>query len=373
MPSLDAIQEFKVLTYNYSAEWGTRARSDRFGDDEIGLRHNSMAPLFEFFRNTDLDARSFFATNTEKFNLNQFGGSLGGPIRKDKTFFFADFEQKDQRHGIPFTGLVPTVAMRSGDFTDDAFGNPNHPGLSDQSRCRAGRPNTDFQCDAAGNPLPAARRRQPGAGANCNKIPQSLINPIGQKLINLYPLPNANNPALGYNYVSEPVTETERREFDIRLDQNFSANDSVFARFSYDQATSYVPGGAPGFAEASPFASNQGILNHARNVASSRRLTCFLRTRSTSSRVGYNRIFDYISSQGTGSCDAPALGIPGANLGGESCGLTSTQLDGGYWSLGDRGYTPFQGGTNVYSVSDSLDMIRGSHDIKVGSDFAPTR
>ena len=88
--------------------------------------------LFEFFRNTDLDARSFFATSTEKFNLNQFGGSLGGALQKDKTFFFADYQAKMQRHGIPFTGLVPTAAMREGDFTDDAFGNPR-VGLAEQS------------------------------------------------------------------------------------------------------------------------------------------------------------------------------------------------------------------------------------------------
>src|SRR5262249_53719067 len=66
------------------------------------------------------------------------------------------------------------------------------------------------------------------------------------------------------------------------------------------------------------------------------------------------------------SCEANALGIPGANLGGVSCGLTSVQLDGGYWSLGDRGFSPFTGGTNVFSISDSFDMIRGAHDIKVG-------
>ncbi len=76
------------------------------------------------FRNTKLDARSFFAANTEQFNLNQFGGSVGGPIKKDKTFFFADIQNKFQRHGIPFEGLVPSVAMRTGDFTNDPFGNP---------------------------------------------------------------------------------------------------------------------------------------------------------------------------------------------------------------------------------------------------------
>jgi hypothetical protein len=362
LPSIDAIQEFKVLTYNYSAEWGTRAGptvlvTTKSGTDTF---HGS---LFEFLRNTNLDARSFFATTTEKFNLNQFGGSIGGPIKKDKLFFFGDFEQKYQRHGIPFTGLVPTAAMRTGDFSLDAFGNKNANILTNPFV--SGAPNSNFQCGPTGAALTAASDGTQAAGTNCNKIPQSLINPISQKLINLYPLPNANNTANGYNYVNEPVRKLNEGKFDFRLDANISDKDSIYARFSYDQATSYVPGGSPGFAEASPFASNQGILNHARNVTLTE-THVFSPTTVNQITGGYNRIFDYISSQGTGSCESQALGIPGANLGGVSCGLTSIQLDGGYWSLGDRGYSPFQGGTNVFSISDSFDMIRGDHDIKIG-------
>ena len=206
-------------------------------------------------------------------------------------------------------------------------------------------------------------------GTDCNKIPQGLINPISQKLINLYPLPNANNPGLGYNYVSEPVRQLNEGKFDVRLDQNFSTKDSLFARFSYDQAVSYVPGGSPGFAEANPFASNQGIINHGRNVAVSE-THIFDATMVNQFNAGYNRIFNYISSQGTGSCLARSFGIPGANLGGsDSCGLTSTQLDGGYWSLGDRGFSPFQGGTNVFSASDTLDIVKGNHNLKFGFGF----
>ena len=365
LPSIDAIQEFKVLTYNYSAEWGTRAGptvlvTTKSGSNQL---HGS---LFEFFRNTDLDARSFFATSTEQFNLNQFGGSVGGALKKNKTFFFADIQNKMQRHGIPFTGLVPSVAMRNGDFTDDAFGNPRQGFITNPNV--SGAADTDFQCNAAGNPMAANADGSQAPGVNCNKIPQGLINPITQKMINLYPLPNADNSALGYNYTSEPVRKLNEGEFDGRLDHNFSANDVAFARFSYDQAVSYVPGGSPGFAEANPFASNQGILNHARNVVVSE-THVFSPNTINQFTAGYNRIFDYISSQGTGSCLSAELGIPGANLGGVSCGLTSTQFDGGYWALGDRGFSPFQGGTNVYSFSDSLDMIRGKHDVKVGFGF----
>src|ERR1700691_2613500 len=112
--SIDDIQEFKVLTYNYSAEYGERAGPTVLVTTKSGSNqfHGS---LFEFFRNTKLDASSYFASTKEKFNLNQFGGSLGGPIKKDKTFFFLDYQAKMQRKGVPFTGFVPTTGMTTPD------------------------------------------------------------------------------------------------------------------------------------------------------------------------------------------------------------------------------------------------------------------
>jgi hypothetical protein len=358
LSSIDSIQEFKVLTYNYSAEWGTRGGPTVLVTTKSGSNkfHGSV---FEFLRNTSLDARSFFAASTEKFNLNQFGASIGGPIKKDKLFFFADYEEKYQRHGTPFTGVMPTVAMRNGDFSHDAFGQPNTVQLTNPA---SGAP---FMCNGA-SPLPVASDGSQGAGTPCNIIPKSLINSIGQQLINLYPLPNANNPALGYNYVSQPVRKLDEGKFDFRVDENLSAKDSLFARFSYDQAQSYVPGGAPGLAEQGAFASNQSIGNHARNAAISE-THIFSPNTVNQINFGFNRIFDYIASQGDGSCYSSAIGIPNANLGGNSCGLTSVELSSPYWSLGDRGYTPFVGGTNVWTFSDSLDMVRGKHDIRIGA------
>src|ERR1700680_1986273 len=183
--SIDDIQEFKVLTYNYSAEYGTRAGPTVLVTTKSGSNafHGS---LFEFLRNTSLDAKSFFATSPEKFNLNQFGGSLGGPIRKNKTFFFLDGEQKYQRHGITFTGLVPSEAMRAGDFSADPFGNPVsgvvivNPNMVGASTNPAVFPNIYFHCDAAGNPLPAGTNGLQAPGAACNKIPPRLVHHIGQ-------------------------------------------------------------------------------------------------------------------------------------------------------------------------------------------------
>ncbi|MGO9336430.1 MAG: carboxypeptidase regulatory-like domain-containing protein [Terracidiphilus sp.] len=386
--SIDDIQEFKVLTYTYSAEYGTRAGptvlvTTKSGTNEI---HGS---LYEFVRNTDLDAKSYFATAAEKFNLNQFGGSVGGPIKKNKTFLFVDGEQKYQLHGIAFAGLVPTQAMVGGDFSNDPFGNPVpgiaivNPNMIGASTSPTTYPNVYFQCDGAGNPIPANPDGSQTQGTACNKIPTNLINNIGQNMMKIYPAPNANAGISNssYNYVSEPVRSLYDTKFDGRLDQTFSDKDNLFGRFSYEQAFSHVPGGSPGLAEANAFGSNENIRNHARNVAIGE-THVFSSTMVNQASFGYNRIFDYIASQGNGTCASAALGIPGANLGcptggpctpgAYSCGLVSTEMQGGgpgYWSLGDRGYSPFQGGTNIFSFRDSLDIIRGKHDIKAGFDF----
>jgi hypothetical protein len=394
--SIDDIQEFKVLTYTYSAEYGTRAGptvlvTTKGGTNEL---HGS---LFEFVRNTDLDAKSYFATAPEKFNLNQFGGAVGFPIKKDKTFLFIDGEQKYQLHGEAFTGLVPTQAMINGDFSSDAYGNqlsgigaaftpvivnPNMIGASTDPNVY---PNVYFQCDpSTGKALPAFTAAgeyglQPKGGVNCNIIPQNLISSIGQGMMGQYPVPNANkgNSSAGYNYVNEPVRSLFDTKFDGRLDQTFSAKDTAFGRFSYDQAYSFVPGGAPGLAESNAFGSNEYIRNHARNFALGE-THIFSPTVLNQASLGYNRIFDYIASQDNGTCASAALGIPGANLGcptatkctpgAYSCGLVSTIVAGGYWAVGDRGYSPFQGGTNIYSFKDALELIRQKHDIKMGLD-----
>jgi len=397
LPSIDAIQEFKVLTYNYSAEFGTRAGPTVLITTKSGTNqlHGSV---FEFFRNTSLDARSFFAVKKEQFNLNQFGGALGGAIKKDKTFFFVDYQGKRQRHGIPFSGLVPTPAMLAGDYSLDPLG-VARPNTFDGATNQDGFPDINspynfspFQCDNSGNPLPAGAGGLQAPGVNCNKIPMNMfdptvnpsVDPSGLAMMKLYPQPNVINPNTVTNFSNVPVRSLDENEFDVRVDHTFSAKDSVFGRFSYDQATSFVPGGSPGFAEANAFGSSQTITNHGRNVAiaethifSGRNINQFT--------FGYNRIFNHIRSFGDGTCQAANIGILGANLNSNcpnapagvvtqstkdcmSCGMSSTLMNN-YWALGDRGFAPFQGGTNVFQISDSFDMVRGKHDIKIGGGF----
>jgi hypothetical protein len=393
---IDDIQEFKVLTYNYSAEYGERAGPTVLVTTKSGSNqwHGS---LYEYFRNTSLDATDYFTHTQEKFNLNQFGFSLGGPIRKDKTFFFIDYQAKMQREGVPFTGYVPTASM----VTADANGNYNYTdnplGLTTLTNpypyLVGTTPTTGpFLCNiATGLPVPPALTGPqagsqgpavPGVSQPCEVIPGSLVNPIGLAVAKLYPAPNAT--AVGYNYVNLPTRALNEGTADIRLDHNFSSKDSVFARFSYDQATNFVPGGSPTWSEANAFGSNQHINNHGRNAVVTE-THVFSANAINQAMVGYSRIFNHILSYGTGTCEAAKLGIPGADLGSEcdsitgypaslnqsskdciSCGLTSFQMSS-YFSVGDRGYAPYQGGTNVYSVSDVLDLIRGKHNIRFGA------
>jgi Carboxypeptidase regulatory-like domain len=382
--SIDDIQEFKVLTYNYSAEYGERAGPTVLVTTKSGSNqfHGS---LFEFFRNTKLNAKTFdFGAPSPKqqFNLNQFGGSLGGPIRKDKTFFFLDYQAKMQRKGVTFTGFVPTPGMT----TPDASGDYDFSDVPTQVQLTNPFAGAPFQCvpgTSTPEPVSPVNGSQP-TGQACNIIPAALINPIGAKIVQLYPTPNAN--ATGFNYVNSPVRKLNEGTFDVRLDHNFSSKDSAFARFSYDQATNFVPGGSPTWSEQNAFGSNQHIENHGRNLALSE-THVFSANTINQLNVGYNRIFNHILSFGDGTCEAALLGIPGANLASAcdnitgypaglnqspqecvSCGLSSFQMSA-YFSIGDRGFAPYQGGTNVYSVSDTLDLIRGKHNIRFGAVF----
>ncbi|MGA8300522.1 MAG: carboxypeptidase-like regulatory domain-containing protein, partial [Terriglobales bacterium] len=392
LPTIDSIQEFKVLTYNYSAEYGTRAGPTVLITTKSGSNQWHGA-LYEYLRNTKFDAKSYFAAFKEQFNLNQFGGSLGGPIQKDKTFFFVNYEGKRQRHGIPFTGTVPTQAEMGvngqyADFTNDPFIAPGS--LLNPYGSQSPVTQNPFQCDGSGNPTAIIDNVGDQApGTPCNKIPITggptgfgLADPIGLAMINLFPV-GSDTYVNGINYANVPVRRLNEGNATIRVDHNFSSNDSAFARFMYDQANSYVPGGSPTWAEQNPFGSNQLIANHARNAVISE-THVFSSKNINQAYFGFNRIFDYITSYGEfgpQTCYAATLGIVGADLNSNcpnappgltqytkaclSCGLSSTQLST-YWSLGDRGFAPFVGGTNVWTFSDTFDMIRGNHDIKAG-------
>ncbi len=279
--------------------------------------------------------------------------------------------------------------FRYGPYGDGLDSNNNPLPFLTNPYAQTGDP-AHFQCVPGTETLPTPTSEPVNAhggqavGTNCNVIPAALFDPVGSQMIQYYPASNIVNKGAQANYSDVPVRKLNEDEFDIRLDHNFSSRDSVFARFSYDQATSFIPGGAPGFAEQNPFASTQDITNHGRNAAISETHVFSDRTLNQFN-AGYNRIFNHILSFGNKTCAGAKLGILNSNLGSAcdqytglpaslnqstkdciSCGFTSTQLFGGYYSLGDRAFAPFQGGTDIYSVSDAVVMTRGSHNITVG-------
>ena len=177
-----------------------------------------------------------------------------------------------------------------------------------------------------------------------------------------------------------PVRKLDEKSFDVRL-TNLSRRIPCLHASAMTKRP-FVPGGSPSFAEQTGFGSTQNIDNHARNAVISE--THIFSDRNINQfTFGYNRIFNFIHSFASGTCEAAKVGIANANVdpacGGTgvpqapgvclSCGLTNISLNQGYWAIGDRGFAPFVGGTNVFSISDSFDMIRGKHNIKVGFGF----
>jgi hypothetical protein len=350
LPQVDAIQEFNVLTFNYSAQYGSRGGSTVLVSTKSGT-NSFHGSAFEFLRNDYLDARNYFdPAKKGKYRQNEFGGSVGGPIYKNKTFFFADYQGNRIRQAAPVLSIVPTDAQRiSHLFTNPIF-NPV-PSL------------------AAANA--STRTSFYNAAKGAYFIPAAQISPIGQAVLNLYPsaLP-AGTPGLtaGFNYTSSPTRSLNDDEFDVRVDHQIAANDRLFARFSWDNAGQFNPSGLPGFGAKSSFTSTTNFRTRARNIAVSE-------THVFSSHIvnqvaaGYNRDFNIIRGFGYGTSEAASLGITGANLGDlATSGMTLINITG-YNPVGDRNYSPYQGGTNVFHYFDSLSVVHGNHTMVFGFDF----
>jgi hypothetical protein len=348
VPSIDALQEFLVLTSNYSVEYGTRAGPTVLLNSRSGT-NQFHGTLYDFLRNTSLNASSYFSPVNPEYIQNQFGGSIGGPIRKDKTFFFFDYEGTRSVQGIPSLAQVPTLLEREGNFTESFPGAPEVP-IYD--------PSTTLIDPSTGQ---TSRDQFPN-----NVIPQDRINLIAQKMLSYLPLPTVPG-VLSANYIDEPRQTYGDNKFDIRIDHKFSASDRGFARFSRDQASVYVPSGLPGFGtQPGGYGSNQTLDNRGRNAAISE-THIFSSTKINQFTAGYNRIFDHIISYGDGTNWSDQLGIPNANLGTYfSSGFLNTQFNEGYWGLGDRGFSPIQDGTNVFDYSDDFEWVHGPHSLSIG-------
>lgn len=371
MPSVDALQEFKVETDSFNAEFGRATGAVvnatlKSGTNEI------HGVLYEFLRNQHLDARNFFDPTLPPYHQNQFGATFGAPIKHDKLFFFGDYEGLRIRQGQTDTALVPTTAQRNGDFSSqldltsptgvmDCNGHPTYAGEIFDTRLTqvsasssTGYCGVPFGYDTSGNPT--------------NVIPASRQDPLAIKLAQLYPAANASG--LGYNYVSNPVLIRNRNQGDVRVDQIFSSKDNAFYRFSISQQPATIPSPFGGIADGGGFFS--GVeQNNGYSVALSETHT-FSATLVNEFRAGYNRLhssrFQFNSNENvSGSVGFP--GVPyaaGTNNGGLPQ-LTFSDVSG----LGSPTYLPSNEIQNTYTYTDTLTMVRGKHTLKFGAEWRP--
>src|SRR5438876_397901 len=247
LPPPDAIQEFRTEENSMSAEFGRGGAAVNVVVKSGTNRIHGGA--FEFIRNDALDARNYFASPSPApkpgFKRNQFGAFLGGPIKKDKTFIFGDYQGSRLREALSYVSTVPTAAERSGDFTDRLTGATFSP-------CPTPAPNEIFDTGTIFNPFTTQNHacadgsgtvllRDPiSNGSQINVIPSTMIDRTGSNVANLYPL--SNGPGLVNNYFSNPNRVNDQDSFDIRLDHRFREQDQIFAGYSFGNIRSFRPG-----------------------------------------------------------------------------------------------------------------------------------
>jgi hypothetical protein len=385
-PPVDALQEFKVESNAYSAEFGrgNGAIINAVIKSGTNQLHGSM---WEFLRNDKLDGRNYFddATKpTPPYKQNQFGGTFGGPIviphfynGRNRSFFFVDYEGLHIRQAQTQTALVPSQNERVGDFTEiltstavpnvlDCSGNPTFAGEIFDTRLTgpyASNPTgfcgVPFTVNGVLNMIPMTPN-QPGGG---------FLDPLAAKLAALYPLPGPIQPNTGNNFLSNPVLKETRNNFDIRVDQKFNEYDFAFFRFSYEDQPRSIPGTFPGFADGGGFFSGDEE-NSYRSFATS--WTHIFRPQLINEfRLGYNRINSQrlqlnANTDVSGQIDFP--GVPFAPGLGGLPQLTFNE-DGSAPQLGSPTFLPSKELQNSYTLSDNVTWVKGVHSLKFGTEI----
>lgn len=330
-PMIDALQEFKILTNSFSAEFGRTGGGVIIATIKSGT-NDFRATAFEFHRNDRLNARNFFARKEDPkpvLRFNQFGVALGGPIRKDKTFFFIDWQGTRNRTASTRVSTVPTEAMRRGDLSGLATAYDPLSALPDGSR----------------SPFPG------------NVIPGGRMDPAAVKILAYYPLPNL--PGATSNYVLSGPGRNPGDQGDIRLDHALTANDRLMLRYSVND-TENTP--SPTFDTLGNSANypstgrqQNGVVSHIRTFGASA---------VNELRLGFNRI-ESATSAPTEGMDFPAqLGVP--NVPPDVFPRVNIT---GLTSIGTDRSRPNAALATSFQVVNNLTLIRGRHFLKAGFDI----
>jgi hypothetical protein len=344
-PAVEAIQEFKVLTNNAGAEYGRAGGAVVVITSKSGTNalHGSV---FEFFRNSAMDARNFFANPRlpkPPFRLNQFGGSLGGPIVRNKAFFFGNYEAYREVFGDTQLVSVPTAAMRQGDFRGVTAN-----GIYDPLTTRS-------------NPNGSGSIRDRFAD---DIIPPNRWDPIGRELINMYPLPQL--PGLFNNYVANPKKFSRMHRADGRVDYQHSANDTFFGRYSIDKGDLLIPdtfnsdiGGSPSSFGGNNAVTGENLVGAWTHVLSPAKLLDF--------RYGYTQYsMALMPTQLTNPLWAT---LPGRNAQDEYQPSAPIVEPSDRAGLGNARSVPLIRDQNMHEAIANMNWLNGAHSIKFGVDI----
>lgn len=339
-PSIDAIQEFKLLQNAYSAEFGRGATQVlavlKSGSNQW---HGS---LFEFLRNDKLASRSFFQPGqAAPLKQNQFGGTLGGPIFKDRTFFFVNYEGQRIRTGGTGFGYVPTPQQAQGDFSA-----PEDPRIFD--------PLTYNSADRT-------RQQFPG-----NRIPSSRFSQRALKTVELFPAPNFSG-LVGRNYANDVPQQNDNNQGNARVDHRFGDSDNIFVRYSILDYIRTRYGTIPLTGTLDDVRGQNAAFNwiHTFSPAVLNELRVgFNRNRYLTppeGSIGENPARDYFGFTNTTTDPASSFGLP------------AFSFTGGYSGLGPGSQFPQNAITQTWQLVDNITWIRGAHSLKTGIDFRRTR
>jgi hypothetical protein len=347
-PVVDAIQEFKIETNSPPAEFG------RFNGGVVNLTTRSGSnefhgTAFEFLRHEALNARNFFAPSPATkpvFRRNQFGGVAGGPLRRDRTFFFVDYQGQRQRIGRTVTSTVPTLLQRQGVLTEPISG--NIPRIFDPATTAAnggGFVRTPF---------------------TDGRIPPGRIDPVALALLNRYPEPTAAGTANNYRRTSPEVND--QNQWSVRIDHRFrNSQDSVFGRLTTFRDR---------FLPVTPLPDGSGVTSGTlgpQETASWAFASSYQRTFSSTLlnelRIGDTRRHVTREAAQLSTSAGSALSIPGIPSSAQFPNTLPTFLIAGYQQLGSPANTATDFRTSVTELADTLTWVTGRHTIKAGFDW----
>ncbi|WP_239461449.1 TonB-dependent receptor [Occallatibacter savannae] len=396
LPPVDAIQEFKVQTADFSAELGRSAGAVMNATIKSGT--NSLhGTVWEFLRNDKFDAADYFENNNKikkgRLRLNQFGVSAGGPIIKNKMFFFGDYEGKRRVQGTSENANVPTAAMRSSNYTNladilalndgttrpDLLGRAIQKGaVLDPATTRyvaagavdpvSGRTNTSGSAGYVRDPFstkcgPSTASFTLAACSDLNQLPAGRIDPNAVKLLNLYPAPNSGLQT----YAVSPNTYEHANTFDTREDFNPTEHNQIFFRFSYSDDPIYIPGIFGGIADGGSF--QQGVQTAKSDQAVAGFTHVFSGSTVNQVRAGFNHLHTTrFGPEGTVNGLPDQYGIANIPQGQENGGLPAFSI-GNLQTLGSNAFLPSDEVSQTLQVTDDFTKIYGKHSFKMGIEY----